>query len=480
MTGPLIRRACVLVAAAMPLLAGPIAPSIARGQSCLCGTAADELVAARLGLEREWVVQVPFDSAASRLEHVVVGDSLVVAQAGDGSVAAISTASAPGGPRRGTVAWSSSLGRGTAPLEAAGIGPAIVTIARGRDLVALDAVTGATRWERSLRTVASGSAVPSTGWVYAPLDAGGIQRFPEVPFAQPKANATTGKPVAPAKEPATGPRPGEPLTPIEISSDGEVDFPPLTYRGSIEELNELEWEGILWCTIDGRISGIDRTPKGNKSVEFDLGGPAAGPPVEHAGSIFVTTKAGDLARIAVGRSPIRLTANSGIDIVEGEAKDGSGKKRVEYPYTGWHNVIEEVPDGGPLVGGDTVVVSLGPAGVAAFAAATGDLLWQEPAMGRPVAITGDQVWCVEATGFLVARDLATGARLGRLCLGCFTIPIVNTTTERLVLASPGGLVVSLAPRRTVAAEPPAPQPPAPQPVAPADEAEAATAPAEDL
>jgi outer membrane protein assembly factor BamB len=471
MTGPFVRRACVLVAAAMPLLAGTTAPSIARGQSCLCGTAADDLVAARLGLEREWVVQVPFDSAAWRLEHVVVGDSLVVAQAGDGSVAAISTASAAGAPRRGTVAWSYSLGRGTAPIEAAGIGPEIVTIARGRDLLALDAVTGATRWERPLRTVASGSAVPSAGWVYAPLDAGGIQRFPEDPLASAvpaEEPAGEGKPAAPPEEPATGPRPGEALAPIEISSDGEVDFPPLPFRG-----------GIVWCNTAGQLAAIVRTTDASERLDFDLGSPAAGPPVVSGGDIFVATKAGDVARIT--RSPRGLTANSGVVTV----KDKDGKE-TKQPYTGWHHVIEEVPDGGPLVGGDTVVVSLGPAGVAAFAAATGDLLWQEPAMGRPVAITGDQVWCVEATGFLVARDLATGARLGRLCLGCFTIPIVNTTSERLVLASPGGLVVSLAPRRTVAAEPPVPQPPVPQPVAPADEdapadeAEAAAAPAEDL
>jgi outer membrane protein assembly factor BamB len=462
MTGPLPRHACVFIAACILALAGGFVPSAAHGQSCLCGTAADELVAARLGLEREWVVQVPFDSAAWRLEHVVVGDSLVVAQGGDGSVAAISTTSSPGRPRRGTVAWSHHLGPGTAPVEAAGIGPGLVTIARGRELVALDAATGAVRWERPLRTVASGSAVSSGGWVYAPLDAGGIQRLPEDPAAMPAAPAADGKPAAPAKEPVTGPRPGESLAPIEISSDGEVDFPPLPFRG-----------GIVWCNADGRMAAIVRSNTATERLEFDLGSPAAGPPVVHDGDIFVATKAGDIARIT--RSPRGLTANSGVMTVR-----GADDKPATVPYTGWHTVIDEVPEGGPLVGGDTVVVSLGPAGVAAFAVATGDLLWQEPALGRPLAITGDQVWCLEATGFLVARDLATGARLGRLCLGCFTIPIVNTTSERLVLASPGGLVVSLAPRRTVAAEPPVPQPPVPQPPAPADDAEAAADPAEDL
>jgi outer membrane protein assembly factor BamB len=464
MTGPLPCHACVLVAAAILTLVGGLIPSAARGQSCLCGTAADELVAARMDLDREWVVQVPFDSAAWRLEHVVVGEALVVAQGGDGSVAAISTTSVAGRPRRGTVAWSHHLGTGTAPIEAAGIGPELVTIARGTELVALDAATGATRWERPLRTVASGSAVPSAGWVYVPLDAGGIQRFPEDPFAAPAAPAADGKPAAPAKEPVTGPRPGESLTPIEIRSDGEVDFPPLPFPG-----------GIVWCNADGRMAAIVRTTDSTERLDFDLGSPASGPAVVRDGDIFVATKAGDIARIT--RSPRGLTANSGA-MTE---RDADGKP-VTVPYTGWHTVIDEVPEGGPLVGGDTVVVSLGPAGVAAFAAATGDLLWQEPAMGRPVAITGDQVWCLEATGFLVARDLATGARLGRLCLGCFTIPVINTTSERLVLASPGGLVVSLAPRRTVAAEPPVPQPPVPQPPVPAEgaAADAEADAAEDL
>jgi len=45
------------------------------------------------------------------------------------------------------------------------------------------------------------------------------------------------------------------------------------------------------------------------------------------------------------------------------------------------------------------------------------------------------------------------------------VPVVNTVSERLVLASPGGLVVSLAPRRTTPATPPVP--PQPEPPGPA-------------
>ncbi len=410
---------------------------LAAAQSCLCGTAADEFVAARVGLEREWVVQIPFDSAAWRLEHVVVGDGLVVAQGGDGTIAAISTASTSGGPRQGSVAWSYHLGPTTAPMEAVGVGPQLVMVTRGRDLVALDSQRGGIRWERTLRTVASASAVGSSGWVYAPLDAGGIVRFPEDPSAQPSA-ANPTDPVDPqatvAIDPETGPRPGERLDLIEIGSEGEVDFPPIAYRG-----------GILWCTADGHVEAIVRTATASERLEIDLGSPASGSPVVRDGDIFVATRAGDIARIT--RSPRGLTANSGI------MKDPDDDDK-DVSFTGWHAIIDEVPEGSPLVGSKAMVVSLGPAGLAAFATANGDLLWQEPAMGQPLAITGEVVWCLEATGFLVARDLATGARQGRLCLGAFTLPVVNTTTERLVLASPGGLVVSLAPRHTLQNKPP--------------------------
>lgn len=425
------------------------AARVGLAQSCLCGTAADELVAARVGLVREWVVQVPFDSAAWRLEHVVAGDSLVVAQGGDGTVAAIVTTAVPGQPRPGTVAWSTTIGHAPAPVEQVGIGGQSVAVARGAAATLLDAGTGRVLWERPLRTVASAAALPSGGWVYAPLDGGGMTRFPEDPTAEPPpppepaASDEAAPGDADVETAADGPRPGERLDPVNLETLGEIDFPPSSYAG-----------GVLWCTVDGRITALVQTKQSSKRIEFDLGGPASGPPVVHAGDVFVATRAGDVARLA--RSPLGLTANAGVM---------KGADDQEVAFTGWHTIVDAVPEGSPLVSAQAVVISLGPSGLAAFATATGEPLWQVPAAGRPLAIIGDVVWCHEDTGFLVARDLATGGRRGRLCLGCFTLPVVNTVSERLILASPGGLVVSLAPRRTSAT--PAPATVAPATVAPA-------------
>lgn len=416
-----------------------LAAAGAHGQSCLCGTAADELVAARAGLDREWVVQVPFDSDAWRLEHVVVGENVVVAQSGDGTVAAIRTDTRPGGPRRGAVAWSQQVD-GIGPIEAAGIGPKSVIVARGRGITAFDTDSGRMAWTRSLSGIASAGALASEGLVYAPLDGGGVERMPESAWI-----------TVPVDGESDGVADGETAR-LAIDSNGEVDLKPVAFGN-----------GVLWCSASGLVSALVTDEDLAERIDFDLGSPVSGPPVVRGQDVFVATVGGDLARLAT--IPAGLTANSGV------IKNAKGE---EVPFFGWHTVLEGVPEGGPIVGRDTVVVSLGPWGIAAFDASNGERRWQVSQGGRPLAITDTRVWCLDDTGFLVARDLMSGGRREQLCLGSFTLPVVNQVSERLVLASPCGLVVSLAPWRTSPAAPVVPPPAAEQPEpaeAPADEAE---------
>jgi outer membrane protein assembly factor BamB len=391
------------------------------GQTCLCGSAADDLVAARVGLDREWVVQVPFDSAAWRLEHVVVGDRLVVAQGGDGTVAAVRTDTRPGGARRGSVAWSQRVG-GTGPIEAAGVGAKTVVVARGSGVTAFDAATGGVAWKRPLAGIASAGGMSAGGWVYTPLDGGGVSRLPESAWATVRSDGDSDSSSSGTND-VSG-----------IDSKGDVDVRPLAFDN-----------GILWCSSNGLIVALVGEGEQSRRLEFVLGSPASGSPVIRDGDVFVATRAGDLARIA--HVPAGLTANGGV------YKDSRGR---DVSFFGWHAVLEGVPEGSPVVGGGTVVISLGPWGIAGFDAATGQRRWQLAQGGLPLAITDNRVWCLDDTGFLVARDLASGGMRERLCLGCFSLPVVNTASERLVLASPGGLVVSLAPRRVSSATPPAP------------------------
>ncbi len=396
------------------------------------------MVAARVGLDREWVVQVPFDSAAWRLEHVVVGDRLVVAQAGDGTVAAIRADVRPGGARRGTVLWSQHVG-GTGPFEAPGIGEKTIVVARGRGVTALIADTGRMAWDRKLAGIASAGGMATAGKVYVPLDGSGVDRLPEDIWEQVEFQARTSE---------TAPL-GESAARFVIDSKGEVDFPPMPFE-----------DGVLWCSVDGLIVALVGVGDRARRLEFELGAPPSGAPVVVGKDIYVATRAGDIARITFVSAG--LTANAGI------YRNAAGE---DVKYSGWHTVLEAVPEGSPLVGGNIVVVSLGPWGIAGFDATNGDLRWQVPNVGHPVAITDTRVWCLDSTGFLVARDLMSGGTRERLCLGDFTLPVVNTTSERLVIASPKGLVASLAPRSLSSASPVVP----PAPAAP----EAAVEPAAD-
>jgi outer membrane protein assembly factor BamB len=93
-------------------------------------------------------------------------------------------------------------------------------------------------------------------------------------------------------------------------------------------------------------------------------------------------------------------------------------------------------------------VSLGDLGIAAYSAETGSELWHTCLTGKILAIGGGRVWLIDELGKLSAFDLADGSPRERLCLGPFTLPVVNRHSERLVLASPSGMVVSLSPRAT--------------------------------
>jgi outer membrane protein assembly factor BamB len=165
-------------------------------------------------------------------------------------------------------------------------------------------------------------------------------------------------------------------------------------------------------------------------------------------SIFAATTAGDLARIDL---PVKKTD---LQLV-------------------WHTVLPGPAFSGPFLSGDTVVVSLGDLGIAAYSAETGVERWQTCLTGKILAVGGGRVWLIDELGKLSAFDLADGSPRERLCLGPFTLPVVNIHSDRLLLASSSGMLVSLAPRATGTPTPaeaadPA-DPAATSPVAPARE-----------
>lgn len=424
------------------IVAGAVAAPMAAAQTCLCGSAGDEFVAARAGLVREWVVQVPFDSAGWRLGQVVIGHDLIVAQSGDGGVHVVqSSPPIEGGAfpaRPGSLLWSQRIGHPGGPVQPAGIGPTVVTVARDLDVFGFDAVTGRQLWQRQVAHTASAAAVPSGNWAYVALQGDGLLKMPADPEKLASTLLNADGPDARRRqggEAAARRKVARALEPLSLRMGGEVALPPQAFGG----IPRTVADAVLWLTTSGKMVVLDDAPKGWERYELEIGAPPSGPPVVRGLTAFVATTDAMLTRIDLVRTAGFFTLRAT-----------------------WDKSLDDDPEGGPLLWRDTLVVSLGPSGLAAVSARDGSLLWRSPLVGRPLAILGDRVWVHAETGRLTALDLATGSRRESLCTGCFTLPVVNAVTNRLVLASPGGLLVSLAPTRL----------PAPEPVDVAPEAEA--------
>jgi hypothetical protein len=113
-----------------------------------------------------------------------------------------------------------------------------------------------------------------------------------------------------------------------------------------------------------------------------------------------------------------------------------------------------------MVHDEILLVSLGEEGIAAHQSSTGERLWKTPLQADFLACIGSHLWCYDTQNRITAIRLKDGIEDAWLCPGPFTIPVTNRSSERLILASPRGLLSSLRPR-VVANENFAVQPSAP-------------------
>jgi outer membrane protein assembly factor BamB len=403
----------------LPGLVALAALGSAARADCLCGTAADGLAAERAGLELEWLVQIPFNAATSAVEHVVIARDLVVVQTGDGNVVAVQAGeSRAGAALPGTILWKHPLDAHTGPFQPAAIGENLVAVAHGDGIHAFDRTTGQTLWSSQFSHLADTGAAVSAGWVYTPFGTGKIMRLPTNPYR--KAEASTPEADAKKETPAAkkqaakkkgrpGPQKVESLEPLALTEGGGVSLQPHPFQ-----------DGVLWCTDDGTLVVLDPSGDGWRRNEFFLDRPPAGRPLVHDGAIFAATSEGDLVRI---------------DSLEEAA---AGDLRLT-----WRAFLDARPAGPLFATGEQLVVPLGDDGLAVYSTKTGEQLGRTHVCGRVVAVAAGRIWLVDRIGRLVSIDLATGEVRDRFCLGGFTFPVANQATDRLILASPSGAIVSL-------------------------------------
>ena len=378
----------------------------------LYGTAADPFEAGRVGLAREWIIQLPFDSDRYRLSQVDTTRWMVVAQSEDGIVHAVRASDGDtteaGGPLPGTLLWSTPLGLPKATLHSAGIDRDLVTINHDMDAFGIDSRTGSIFWKRRLPSPPSAGSLPVGDWVYIPLWDKTVYRLPVNPYRRP--SSSNSEKDADSKTSSSSKLS---LDPVRIKSHGFIEQQPSRFG-----------EGVLWCTDYGRLTAIEPAEEGWERHEFFLHDNPNGPVAVRDKVIFAATEKGELTRFEDATRGLRLTWRSLLET--------SLHPNMPRPQIMLHN--------------ETLLVSLGEEGIAAHNASNGERLWKTSLQGTFLACIGSHLWCYDIMNRITAIRLIDGQEDAWLCPGPFTIPITNRSSERIILASPRGLLASLRPR----------------------------------
>tara|TARA_Y100001933_G_scaffold263831_1_gene326903 strand:- start:27 stop:1445 length:1419 start_codon:yes stop_codon:yes gene_type:complete len=378
----------------------------------LYGTAADPFETDRVGLTREWIVQLPFDSDRYRLNQIDVGRWMVVAQSEDGLVHAVRAGSGEtteaNKPPPGILLWSTPLGLPKDSLQSAGIDRDLVTINRDMSTFGIDSRTGSIFWKRRLPSPSSSGSFPVGDWVYVPLLDKTMYRLPVNPYRNPDSSDKEGG--GDSKKNSSS-QAG--LDPVRLKSHGLIEQQPLQFG-----------DGVIWCTENGRLTAIEPAEEGWERHEFFLRDNPNGPVAVHGTVVFAATEKGELARF----------------------EDASGGLRLTWRFlleTGLHP-NQKRPQ--LMVHDEILLVSLGEEGIAAHQSSTGERLWKTPLQADFLACIGSHLWCYDTQNRITAIRLKDGIEDAWLCPGPFTIPVTNRSSERLILASPRGLLASLRPR----------------------------------
>lgn len=389
------------------LVLATVASSARGGDICVA-----EKLAAASGWHLNWVVQLPFDTDRTRLESLSISDELVVATTGDGRVHAYHEGVAP---LAGTLSWSQRIGHATDPGMPAEIGPSLVLATRGRNVYGFDRASGDRLWADRLGRLPNAPAVEGDNWVYVPYGPLRVLRITAYP---------TGRPTSMIREAS---RSGGDAAALEAAKLGrerarlEAKEPLLVEAGVslAKSIHRLEPFSIGWIGEEGMLVTLNDLENGWRRHELRLGSQAAGNLVHRDGAIWMALSSGDLIRVDSDPS-------SGLDV-------------------GWRVPLPKLPSGDLMIDGDTLLVSLGTWGLEARSATTGDLLWTRDQPARLLSAGGGTAWCFDPVGRLALIDLADGQTRARLQPGRFQMPITNTVTDRLYLATHDGVVASFAP-----------------------------------
>lgn len=465
----------------------------------------------RLNLRLGWRSAVPTEGYRDGIATVQHLGDTVVFQTRRGTLTALD-------PQTGAAKWQRSVGLAYPVTHKVGANDALILVANGTRIFALDRATGSELWSVDLAATPSSPPAASADALYVCLTNGRLSAY-AFPFETAPAPVTG----TPGSTTAGAGRPKEPAGPLSTgpaaaSGSGAVRTPPVPARPSAggNVPKPAEPTRVAAPTMGGgrtvttstamdtrsasttmQVTG-GRTAVGGESVNRTGRGPEAtgGPrllwdyqtnlriserPVIGEKSLFVIGTGRDALFInRDGSKPLEFTAEANFSAPLGQYGEvvyaGCANGSV-YAFdlltrvTLWQVTVNGAITAQPLATEEDLFVSAEGNGLTRFARATGQILWQNPAVVRFIAANPKFVYGLDRTGRLTVLDHSRGTTLTTLDVRDFSVSLANEETDRLILAGADGTVISLHDRafgqslrlRSPQAPPVAAPPPAPPP-----------------
>ncbi len=399
----------------------------------LWAASADEIIseaaAQRCGLTRAWLTQAQVDAGQNRLQSLTLYDGTLFAQSSRATLEAIDA-------ETGQRLWTKLIGQPNHPSIPPAVYRDLAAVINGSTMFVLNRYTGDILFQTKINGMPGAAAALSSKRAYVPTVSGLIYSFLLDPIADPakelgKINPnlsymTEDERKEAARQAEEDRRENirlhqEYVPPLVCASDGRAMTPPVITTQNRDE------EFLTWVTDKGRLhlGRVDRRSPDALSIRWRLsvkgsfiGVPAYMRPnrkvVGDTGTIFAGTSEGEVYAVSEHDGEIRWTFTMGDPIVDS-----------------------------PVLIGDRLYVTSELGGLFALVAKTGKLIWSTPEIMHFVAAGRQRVYAADKLGRLRILDGRSGTLLDVLATGVLPIKVCNSQTDRIYLATEGGLVQCL-------------------------------------
>ncbi len=413
-------RYCCLIVAVFGLLGASARLSVAAPDEII-----PQPVAATHGLARGWMVQMDMDRSRSRLRDLVLHEGVIYAQTNRGLIQAYDA-------ETGKPVWDvpRQVGNPDFPSSAIAVGGDLLAVTNGSRLYVLNRHSGALLWDDEVSGAPSAQLAVGDLCVYVPLYNGSVLAYrlkaegefakkKPVPKGKSKSAAAVEEPIEPPsiKNLRLSQRKDPPLA---CPGDGKAMVVPVVIhkRDAPEEVVWPTDRGYLYTAVNdpemNRFQVKSRMESGAEIVAPASYLPPDPKVPKDFGMIFTVSRDGYVYAV----------------------NETSGD--AVWRFAAGEPVVQPIA----VIETDLYVTTqLG--GMYCLDAPTGTRKWWTPDAAQFVAASKLRVYAADKYDHLLVIDASNGRRLDSISLAALPIRLFNTQTDRIFLASEGGLIQSL-------------------------------------